>query len=154
MNRQWKISKQHFLLTKLYIKLSRIILSPFCSVVGELTHLPYCRIYASVNWISIGSDNGLSPDRRQAIIWNNAAILLIAPLGTNSNDIRIKIQNSSFMKVHLKGSSAKRRPFCQRGVGVGGWGWGVWGVGGWVGGGGGGGGWVNSLRPSDAYMRQ
>ena len=31
----------------------------------------------------IGSDNGLSPDRRQAIIWTNAGILLIRTLGTN-----------------------------------------------------------------------
>ena len=30
------------------------------------------RIYASVNKKIIGSDNGLSPDRRQAIIWTNA----------------------------------------------------------------------------------
>ena len=28
----------------------------------------YCRIYTSVNWINIISDNGLSPIRRQAII--------------------------------------------------------------------------------------
>ena len=32
---------------------------------------------------SIGSDNGLSPGRRQAIIWTNAGILLIGPLRTN-----------------------------------------------------------------------
>ena len=31
----------------------------------------------------IGSDNGLSPDRRQAIIWTNDGILLIGPLETN-----------------------------------------------------------------------
>ena len=30
-----------------------------------------------MNRVSIGSDNGLSPIRRQAIIWTNAAILLI-----------------------------------------------------------------------------
>ena len=29
---------------------------------------PWCRIYASVNRVSIGSDNGLSPIQRQAII--------------------------------------------------------------------------------------
>ena len=29
----------------------------------------------------IGSDNGLSPDRRQAIIWTNAGISLIGLLG-------------------------------------------------------------------------
>ena len=31
----------------------------------------------------IGSDNGLLPGRRQAIIWTNSGILLIGPLGTN-----------------------------------------------------------------------
>ena len=39
----------------------------------------------------IGSDNGLSPDRRQAIIGTNAGILLIAPLGTNFSEILIEI---------------------------------------------------------------
>ena len=33
----------------------------------------------------IDSDNGLSPGRRQAIIWTNAGILLIRPLGTHLN---------------------------------------------------------------------
>ena len=35
----------------------------------------------------IGSDNGLPPDRRQAIIWTNAGILLIRTLGTNFSEI-------------------------------------------------------------------
>ena len=39
----------------------------------------------------IGSDNGLSPGRRQAIIWTNAGILLIGPLGTNFSEILIEI---------------------------------------------------------------
>ena len=34
-----------------------------------------------------GSDNGLSPGRRQEIISTNAAIYLIGPLGTNFNEI-------------------------------------------------------------------
>ena len=34
----------------------------------------------------IGSDNDLSPGRRQAIIWTNAGILLIEPLGTNVSE--------------------------------------------------------------------
>ena len=37
----------------------------------------------------IGSANGLSPGRRQAIIWTNAGILLIGPLGTNFSEILI-----------------------------------------------------------------
>ena len=35
------------------------------------------RICASLNRVIIGSDNGLSPIRRQAIIWTNAGILLL-----------------------------------------------------------------------------
>ena len=34
-------------------------------------------------WFKVGSDNDLSPGRRQAIIWTNAWMLLIVPLGTN-----------------------------------------------------------------------
>ena len=62
--------------------------------------------------IFIGSDNGLSPDRCQAIIWPNAGLLLIGPLGTNFSENLIRIQSFSFKKMHLKMSSAKWRPFC------------------------------------------
>ena len=60
----------------------------------------------------IGSDNGLSPGRRQAIIWISAGILLIGPLGTNFSEILIEILIFSFKKMRLKVSSAKRRSFC------------------------------------------
>ena len=60
----------------------------------------------------IGSDNGLSPGRRQAIIWTNAGMLLIGPLGTNFSEILIEILTFSFKKMRLKVSSAKWRPFC------------------------------------------
>ena len=70
------------------------------------------RIYASLNRAIIGSDNGLSPVRRQAIIWTNVGILLIGPLGTNFCEILIGIQTFSFKKLHLKTSSAKWRLFC------------------------------------------
>ena len=60
----------------------------------------------------ISSDNGLSPGRHQAIIWTNAGILLIRPLGTNVNEILIGNQTLSFKKIHLKISSGKWRPFC------------------------------------------
>ena len=53
----------------------------------------------------IGSDNDLSPGRRQAIIWINAGILLIGPLGTNVSEILIEILAFSFKKVRLKTSS-------------------------------------------------
>ena len=56
---------------------------------GRVTH-----IFVD-NLIIIGSDNGLSPDRRQAITWTNAAILLIRPLETNFSEIVIAIQTFS-----------------------------------------------------------
>ena len=50
------------------------------------------RICASDNLAIIVSDNGLSPGRQQAIIWTDAGILLIGPLGTNFDEILIGIQ--------------------------------------------------------------
>ena len=35
--------------------------------------------------MTIASGNGMSPGRRQTIIWTNAGILLIGSLGTNFN---------------------------------------------------------------------
>ena len=59
----------------------------------------------------IGSDNGLWPGQRQAIIWTNAGILLTGPLGTNFSEILIEIQTFSLKKIRLKMSSAKRCSF-------------------------------------------
>ena len=73
---------------------------------GRVTHI------CVSDQTTIGSDNGLSPGRRQAIIRTNAGILLIRPLGTNFSEILIEILIFSFKKMRLKVSSAKRRPFC------------------------------------------
>ena len=73
---------------------------------GRVTHI--CVGNQSI----IGSYNGLSPFRRQAIIWTNVGILLILPLGTNCNGIVIDIHTFSFNEVHWKMSSGKCRPFC------------------------------------------
>ena len=69
-------------------------------------------MYASLKWVIIGSDNGLSPVRRQNIIWTNAGILLTGPWGTNFSELLIGIQTLSFKKLHLNMSSAKWRLFC------------------------------------------
>ena len=61
--------------------------------------------------IIIGSDNGLSPGRRQAIIWTNAGILVIGILGINFSEILFEIYIYSFKKMHVKLSSAKWRLF-------------------------------------------
>ena len=60
----------------------------------------------------IDSDNGLSTRWRQAIIWINAGILSIRPLGTNFSHIVFKIQTSLFKNMHVKMSSEKCRPSC------------------------------------------
>ena len=60
-----------------------------------------------------GSDNGLSPGRRQAIIQSNAGILLIGQLGTNFSEILIGIQTFSFKKsVVCELASILSRPQC------------------------------------------
>ena len=63
------------------------------------------------NLTIIGSDNGLSPGRRQAITWTNVGILLIGPLGTNFSEMLIKIHTFLIKKIHLKMLSGKWRPF-------------------------------------------
>ena len=81
-------------------------ISRFLTHWGRVTHICVGKL------TSIGSDNGLSPDRRQAIIWTNAGLLLIGPLGTNFSEILIEILKFSFKKTRLNVSSAKRRRFC------------------------------------------
>ena len=72
---------------------------------GRVTHI------CVGNLTIIGSDNGLSPGRRQAITWTNVGILLIGPLGTNFSEMLIEIHTFSFKKIHLKMSIGKWRSF-------------------------------------------
>ena len=58
----------------------------------------------------IGSDNGLSADRRQAIIWTNDGILLIRTFRTHFSEILSEIHTFSFKKMHFNMSSGKWRP--------------------------------------------
>ena len=85
-----------------------LIIGPGCLLThwGRVTHI--CVSKQTI----IGSDNGLSPGRRQAIIWTNVGILLIWSLGTKFNENLIEIQTFSFRKMHLKMLSGKWRPFC------------------------------------------
>ena len=76
-----------------------------CQGDNDLTHWGRVTHICVSNLIIIGSDNGLSPGRRQAIIWTNAGILLIGLLGTNFSEILIEICIFSFKKMHLKMSS-------------------------------------------------
>ena len=70
------------------------------SLSFHLTH--WCwRTHMFVSKLTIiGSDNGLSPRKRQPIIWTNAGILLIGRLAANFNEIVIEIHALSFTKIH------------------------------------------------------
>ena len=80
--------------------------------LGPLTHWGRVTHKCASTLTIIGSDNGLSPGRRQAIIWTTAGILLIGPLGTNFSENLIEIKMFSFRKMHVKMSSAKWFRFC------------------------------------------
>ena len=45
--------------------------------------------YALANCVSLGSDNGLSPIRRQTIIWTSSELSSVGPLGINFSVILI-----------------------------------------------------------------
>ena len=73
---------------------------------GQVTHMRISKLTI------IGSDNGLSPDRRQAIIGTSTGILSIQTLGTNFSEMLGEIHIFSFKKIHLKMWYGKWRPFC------------------------------------------
>ena len=74
---------------------------------GRVTHIIVSKL------TSIGSDNGLLPGRRKAIIWTSDALLLTKPLGRNVNEILIKIQHFSFKKYIWKDRLQKGIHFVQ-----------------------------------------
>ena len=78
-------------------------------VISQLTHWGRVRHICVSKLAIIGSDNGLSPGRCQAIIWTNARILLIGPLKTTVSEILIEIHSFLFKKMHLKMSSEKHQ---------------------------------------------
>ena len=71
---------------------------------GRMTHICMCKLSI------IGSDNGLSPGRRQAIIRTNAGILVIGSLWATLNESLIEMCKFSFKKIHFKMSFC--RPQC------------------------------------------
>ena len=73
-----------------------------CHNVLRLTHWGRVTHTCVGNLIIIGSDNVLAPGRRQAIIWTNAGILLIWPLGTNFCEVLFEVPTFSVRKMRLK----------------------------------------------------
>ena len=100
---QMKFCNPFSSITKSYI----LIINSQWSLSRSLTHWGRVTHICVSNLTIIGSDNGLSPGRRQAVIWTSAGILLIGPLGTNFSEILIGIETFSLKKMHLKMSSVK-----------------------------------------------
>ena len=110
---QWRISSKCLYFPKqienrnMCDKPLHIVLMHECDLTywSRVTHICVSKLTI------IGSDNGLSPGRRQAIIWTNAG-MLIETLGTNVSEILIKICTFSLKKMILNMSCEKRRPSC------------------------------------------
>ena len=62
-------------------------------IIHALTHWGRVTYICVSKLTIIGSENGFSPGRRQAIIWTNDGILLIGPLETYFSKILIEIQS-------------------------------------------------------------
>ena len=111
---EWIWLYQFVKCTKLHTKY--IVYIAFCYVSHisdiDLTHWGRVTHICVGNLNIIGPDNGLSPGRRQSIIWANARKLLIGPLGTKFSENLIEIHTFSFKKMRFKLSSGKWRPFC------------------------------------------
>ena len=73
----------------------------------ELTHRGLVTHTCVSKLTILGSDNGLSPGRRQAIIWTTAGILLAEHLGQTSMNIQ-----SKFIHFNSRKSIGKWWPFC------------------------------------------
>ena len=131
MNKQQ--NKQKLQTTHIYINISckcdtnragHFTLDAYASrPVAWLFHWGRVTYICVADLATIGSDNDLSPVRRQAIIWTNAGILLIGLLGTNFSETLIRIQTFSLKKIHLKMLLWKMaailfRPQCVKGTRV------------------------------------
>ena len=91
--------------------------NPYTGKTAFLIHWDrVTHIFAS-KLANIGSDNGLSPGRRLAIIRTSAEMLLNGPLGTNLSEISIKfyyifIYENAFENVVWKMAAILSRPQC------------------------------------------
>ena len=112
---RWNLNRNsYFSFKKMHLQMSSGKFWPFCpslnvlthwnlgAVVmilthwGRVTHICVCKLAI------ICSNNGLSPGRRQVIIWTNVGILSIGPMVTNFSKILIGIQIFSLKKMHVR----------------------------------------------------
>ena len=85
---------------------------PLVAVAVIITHWGRVMHICGSKLTITGSNNGLSPGRRQAIVWTNDGKLLIWPFRIRFSEISIEINIFSFKKMRLNKSLARCRPFC------------------------------------------
>ena len=106
----WQLNHKQYFNFKLKVHMYKSLITCTCQYFlthwGRVTHICVSKLTI------IGSDNGLSPGRRQAIIWTNDGILLIRTFRTHFSEIVSEIHTFSFKKMHFKMSSGKWRPSC------------------------------------------
>ena len=96
----------------IWIYAEDLVSNAFTCVITCLIHWGWVTHICDIKLTTIGSDYGLSPGWRQAIIWTNAGILLIWTSGTNFGEILSEIHAFSLKKMHLKMSSMKWHSSC------------------------------------------
>ena len=112
---QWNFNQNAYTFSfrKGYLEMSSSKYRPVCPCVNALIHWGRVTHICVSELTIIGSVNGLSPGRRQAIIWNNDGLLLIEPLGTNFNrNSNIFIQENALEHVVCEMASILTGPQC------------------------------------------
>ena len=80
------------------------MLAPWTLLSGSFSIESEWYIYASVNLTIIGSDDGVSPFRHQAIIWRMLVHYQLGPWGPTFIKISVKMQQFAYKKISLKTS--------------------------------------------------
>ena len=81
-----------------------------------LTHPHWCHIYVPVNWVSIGSGNGLLPLRCQSITRMTTDLFRFGPLRKKPQwNLYQNTKHFLYMKMHLKMSSTEMAAILFRG---------------------------------------
>ena len=94
-------------------KISKLRVTCLCEGNSPVTSEFPAQMVSNAENVSIRwRHHGFVVFRYQVITWNNTDMLAIASLGTKRNENCINVQKFSFIKMHLKVSSSKWRPFC------------------------------------------
>ena len=98
-----------YIYTYIYIYIIIYVLGMGSHLGWSVNSLRLGDIYASVNWVTIDSGNGMAPLGTMPL---TEPLMTYYCMGTTSSEIGINILQFSVKKMYLKMLSAKRQPFC------------------------------------------